>query len=323
MLDRIGGGETKWNIARNAIYNLFSTYAGQIHFGLSLFPGTDQRCNQGMRCGPGAINVSIAEGSEPTISDFLMSAGTCSFGTPIAEELTGLLGYAGLQDTTRTNYVLLVTDGMATCDDPVPQVAALRAQTPEVKTFVVGFGDGVDPAQLTDMAEAGGTARAGTPAYYQADDAALLRAAFASIAGSVLSCEYALSEVPPDPDQLYVYFDGAAVARDPTHAGGWDHRTGTNRLTFYGSACDELTSGRVTQLVIIYGCPDAPPPPVGQPDAGVTGDGGIDPQGMSCNSCTECGGTLGCVSGICGDCQSDFDCCLGSTCVAGTCQPDL
>jgi hypothetical protein len=338
VLDRSGsmndeiGGDSKWNIARNAIYNFFSTYAGQIRFGLSLYPGTDQSCDQGMTCGPGFLTVPIGPGTEPAIEAYLMGAGTCSFRTPTAEELGILIDYPGLEDTMRANYILLITDGMANCEDPVPVVTALRNQMPEIKTFVVGFGGEVDPQQLTDMAVAGGTERAGTPAYYQADDAASLRNAFATIAGSVLSCEYTLSAVPPDPDQLYVFLDGRLVARDPMHGGGWDHETGTNRLTFYGATCDDLQSGRVTDLVIVYGCPDFPPPgrpDGGPPDGGGGGDdGGIDPTGMGCTSCTQCG-ALGCVippgasSGTCAACQDDFDCCLGYICQGGTCVPNL
>jgi hypothetical protein len=328
MLEEVGDPpDTKWNIARNAINNFFSSNAGQIRFGLSVYPGTDLSCEQGVECGPGITPVDVGAGTESMITNYMRDSGTCMLRTPTAEMLGTLYDYPGLEDTTRANYILLLTDGMANCDDPVPAVQMLREQMPEVKTFVVGFGDGVDPDQLRDMARAGGTARQGDPEYYQADDAASLRAAFASIAGAVLSCEYTLSAVPPDPDLLYVYFNGRAIPRDMTHAGGWDHTTGTNRLTFYGDECDALQSGQVTQLVIVYGCPNAPPPP--PPDAGVPDGGGmIDPTGMGCTSCTQCG-TLGCVipqgetSGTCEACGSDFDCCLGYMCMNGTCVPNL
>ena len=95
----------------------------------------------------------------------------------------------------------LVVDGLVTM---------LHARMPVVKTFVVGFGSAVDATQLRDMARAGGTARAGmTPEYYQADDAASLRTAFAAIAGSVISCTYTLSNTPPDPDTVWAMDWGA------------------------------------------------------------------------------------------------------------------
>jgi hypothetical protein len=320
------GNDTKWNIARNATYNLLTTYQGQIRFGLNLFPGSDLACDEGDRCGPGMLSVELMPAAEEAIREALEDSGTCNLGTPIAEALGPLVDYAPLEDTSRANYILLLTDGMANCDDPVPAVTALREQDPEVKIFVVGFGRGVDPRQLRDMARAGGTARMGTPEYYQADDAASLRAAFASIAGAVLSCEYRLSSVPPDPDQLYVYFDGAPVTRDQGRNNGWDHQAGTNVLNFYGSACDQLQSGAVGQLQIVYGCPLPP-----QPDGGVTDtgprDGNLDPGGNPCSSCSECG-NLGCLSsgpneGTCGPCTDDFECCLGKICSGGICVPNL
>lgn len=340
VIDRSGsmnedaGDDSKWNIARNATYNLMSTYAGQIRFGLSLFPGTNQRCTQGRSCGPGAINVEIGPSTTGEIQSFLTDARTCSFGTPIAEELEMIEGYAGLEDPARPNFVLLLTDGQATCEDPVPRVAALRAKRPEIRTFVVGFGSGVDRQQLADMAEAGGTARTGNQAYYQADDAASLRAAFAAIAGSVLSCEYDLSEVPPDPDLLYVYFDGAPVSRDPNRTDGWDYAAGMNRVVFHGPACARLQAGQVRELTVVYGCPlPGVPTDAGVPDAG-GGDGGLDPGGetdggpRACQACGECGAQAclipsGQSTGTCGPCGDDFDCCLGSSCRDGVCIPDF
>lgn len=340
VIDRSGsmnedaGDDSKWNIARNATYNLMSTYAGQIRFGLSLFPGTNQRCTQGSNCGPGAINVPISDDATGEIQSFLTDARTCSFGTPIAEELEAIADYTGLEDSERANYVLLLTDGQATCQDPVPRVTALRNKTPEIRTFVVGFGSGVDADQLADMAEAGGTARAGTPSYYQADDAASLRSAFAAIAGSVLSCEYNLSEVPPDPDLLYVYFDGVSINRNPGRTDGWDYAAGMNRIVFYGAACDRLQSGQVRELTVVYGCPlPGLPPDAGVPDGGGQ-DGGLDPGGendggpSTCSGCAECGSQAclipqGQSTGTCGPCGTDFDCCLGSSCRDGVCIPDF
>lgn len=320
------GNDTKWNIARNATYNLLNTYSGQIRFGLNMFPGLDLECDQGQRCGPGAINVELMPTSEGAIADTLMRAGTCNLGTPIAEALTPLTSYAPLEDPSRGNYILLLTDGMANCEDPVPVVTELRNQNPEIKVFVVGFGRGVDPQQLRDMARAGGTARMGTPEYYQADDAASLRSAFAAIAGAVLSCEYRLSSVPPDPNQLYVYFDGVAVGRDQARRNGWDHEPGTNQLTFYGAACNQLQSGGVGQLQIVYGCPLAPIPDGGVVDTGAP-DGNLDPGGNPCTNCSECG-NLGCLmsgpnAGTCGACTDDFECCLGKICSGGRCIPNL
>jgi len=255
MNDDIGGG-TKWEIARDAIAQVLAGYGDQVLFGMMLYPGLDPPCDEGMECGPGAVFIDPGPGTESAINDLLATAQTCSFGTPTAEALQVLVTYGGLQDTTRANYILLVTDGQSTCEDPVPVVTSLAGASPEVRTFIVGFGSSVDPDELNDMATAGETAiPAGPPYYYQADDAASLLDAFTAIAGSVLSCSYTLSDVPPDPDQLYVYFDGVEVLRDAACSDGWDYDPATNQLVFCGPACDALVSGSVSDLVISYGCP--------------------------------------------------------------------
>lgn len=257
MNDMIPGG-TKWDVARAAINQVTASYGAGVQFGLMMYPGTDLAGNMGMQCGPGAVFVDPAPATAATISGDLMAANTTTFGTPTAEALTALVGYAPLLDPNRNNYILLITDGQSTCADPVTVVGSLFAQVPSVKTFVVGFGTAVDPVELDAMAQAGGTAGPNPPYYFQADDAAALNAAFATIAGSVLSCDYALSEVPPDPNQLYVWIDGTLVPADP--ANGWVYDPATNQITFVGTTCADLQSGAAMKLVVSYGCP-APPPP--------------------------------------------------------------
>ena len=143
-------------------------------------------------CGPGAVFVDPDAGTAGAINTFLDGAGTTGFGTPTAETLEILIDYAGLEDTERANYIMLVTDGQSTCDDPVPVVTDLRDEAPEIRTFVIGFGSGVDPNELNDMAQAG-------------DD--------------------------------------------------WTYDPQTNQLIFSGAACDLLTSGSASELVISCGCP--------------------------------------------------------------------
>jgi hypothetical protein len=260
VLDRSGsmnqslGGGTKWSVALDAIETFLDEFGTQARFGLMLYPGFNLSCSEGMQCSTGTIVVDPAPMTVAMIEEALDDAQTCSFGTPTAETLESLVGYPGLQDPTRANHVLLITDGESTCEDPVPIVTELRNQTPEVKTFVLGFGGGVDPDELEAMAQAGGTALPGDPSYYQADDAASLDQALQSIGGEFLSCTYTLNKPLDDPEQLYVLFDGIQVPRDPTQDHGWDYDAGTNRVTFFGAACDALQSGDVSDLQLVYGC---------------------------------------------------------------------
>ena len=258
VLDRSGsmdkgnfGGKSKWEVASDALSQILTDYGPRVNFGLVLYSGDGD-------CGPGNVDVDVAAGSAMDVNMAIGNA-TPDGNTPIGDTLDALVGYSGLASTDHPNYILLLTDGEETCDgDGKAAVETLAAQTPEVKTFVVGFGGNVDEAALNDMATAGGTALSGTTKYYQADDAQQLTDAFDSIVGSVLSCSYALSGNPTNLDDLYVYFDGAPVDRDMTQGDGWDYDTASMQITFYGPACDALKSGSVTDLAIVYGCPIVP-----------------------------------------------------------------
>ncbi|MBN2359845.1 MAG: VWA domain-containing protein [Deltaproteobacteria bacterium] len=326
MTQNIGSDGSKWNVAKAAIAQMLAAHGSEIRFGLNLFPGTNQSCEGAPTCQPspnnnpadyGFVPVDIGDNTASTIDNYLANTGTCNARTPAAEDLQLLRSYDGLKDTTRGNYILLVTDGQANCNDPVPQVEALYAQVPSVHTFVVGFGSGVDRSQLTAMAIAGGTARPQTPNYYQADDAASLNDAFAAIAGAVLGCEYSLVGVATDPDQLTIYFNGVRVPRDPSGVTGWEYYPATGRLTFSGNACIALQHGVVTDLTIVYGCPLEQP---AKPDGGTPRDAGpgTDASGSRCNDrCIHPCGNWACLlpEGVCGPCEGDGDCCPNSVCL--------
>ena len=242
-----GGGMTKWQIAKDAINNLLTTYDGAIQFGLSLYPSDSS-------CGTGNVNVNVAP-SMGTMITTTLNATSPSGSTPTGPTMNALVGYAGLADTTRENYVLLITDGSENCGSPTsPTVAAtLLGETPSVKTFVIGFGSGVNATALNDTAVAGDTALPnGPPYYYQADNAAQLQMALDAIGGAVLSCTYALDQVPEDAD-FFIYFDNALVGEDA--ANGWTYDPVTNTVTFFGTSCDSLRTGVVSDLVIVHNCP--------------------------------------------------------------------
>jgi hypothetical protein len=130
-----------------------------------------------------------------------------------------------------------------------------------VPTFVVGFGKGVSVGPLNSFATAGGVPTA-DPAkkYYEADDAASLDKALATIASKTLGCTFALSKTPPDASKIYVFFDKTTeVPRDPSKKAGWEYDPATNTVTFAGATCDDIKSGKVTDVAIVFGC-NRPPP---------------------------------------------------------------
>lgn len=185
VLDRSGsmssksGFLSKWSHAVTAVNSLVGSYDSQIRFGLMLFPGS------GSSCAAGGIDVGVKNNAKGSIAAKLAMSWPGG-NTPIASSLKAAHGYLTKIDPKKTKYVLLVTDGGETCKGkPVDWVKALKGAG--IKTYVVGFGSGVDAGLLNGLAGAGGTALPKLPAYYKADSPSKLKQALQSI-GSLVSC---------------------------------------------------------------------------------------------------------------------------------------
>src|SRR6185436_9303120 len=93
---------------------------------------------------------------------------------------------------------------------------------------------------LNLMAKNGGQARPGTPQYYPVTSTADLVTSINTIAGQIISCNFALSMVPPKLDYVSVEVNNATVPRDTNHMNGWDYGPGNLSIQFYGSYCTQL-----------------------------------------------------------------------------------
>ena len=253
--------DSRWTVAKRTIKNLTTKYQAGIRFGLVLWPGTTKSCGsppaqQTCKGTDDAIGIDLGTGT--TIGTYLDTAGDCSLQTPIGNSLTELDSYPGFNDPTRANFVVLVTDGDENCGGNGPAAAtALRSHNPEVKTYAIGFSSEAGGTVLTQIAINGGTARTGTPAYFQANDEAKLFEAFDTIASSIVSCDYTLSSVPDDPNRLFVFLGQDQLTRDTTHQTGWDYNSTNQHLTFYGASCSQIRSGG-QELSVEFGCPVIP-----------------------------------------------------------------
>lgn len=264
-------GTPKWTIAVDAINKMTTDYASKIRFGLTLFPDL-----VAPNCGQAAIPIPVGPGNEAAIQTLLTASlatqdpyypdGPCV--TNIDTGMQQAAAAPELVDPDRASYVLLLTDGIqsSNCagaggDTGTTQIITDLFQTKNVATFVLGFGGQVDPAQMNIFADAGGVP-SGDPMthFYKAEDQASLDAALAAIATKTLSCTFVLASVPPEPDDLFVFFgtDPAPVPKDPTHTTGWDYDPATNTVTFYGATCDMLKSGAITDVHVVFGCPGGP-----------------------------------------------------------------
>ncbi len=272
MTDPIAGSTmSKWDALTGAVNTLLGQYSGAAQWGLSIFPH-----DAADSCSPGQVDIAVGANTVQPILAKLATLTDATIGgnTPTDETLQAELGSAaGLADATKANYVLLMTDGEPNCNGDVKSVAAtiakLYAQTPPVRTFVVGIGDGTssDPSALNSWAEAGHTARTGATEYYQVNNTADLQAAFQAIVNGVVSCTYQLSMKPSDASLIVAYINGVAVPQDPTNGTSYD--TGTNSLVFNGTSCTQLKSGGSATLDIVYGCPAGP---IGKPVGAVSSE---------------------------------------------------
>jgi hypothetical protein len=263
MTDIVVGTSTKWDIAVGAINKMTTDFAGQIRFGLTLFPDkVTPNCQQDK------IPIPVAPGNEMAIQTKMTAAlqkanplfpsGPCV--TNIQTGMAQAATEPAFLDPDRASYAVLITDGKETCgsDATTEQIIQTMFQMAGVPTFVIGFGAGVDPAQMDKFAIAGGVPSSGANKYYDASDQASLDMALSTIAKSTLSCTYSLATVPPNPTDIFVFFDNVTeVKRDIMN--GWEYDATKNQIVFYGPACDSLKNGIVKDLDIVFGC-DAPTP---------------------------------------------------------------
>jgi len=251
------GTQAKWDVLKAAVVQLVSRYDGKVNWGLSIFP--DPSSNDS--CAPGKVDIPVGPGNKMSIVSRIqpMTLNDIGGSTPTETTLQAIAKNGGLNDATRANYVLLMTDGLPTCNQDgrvTPQITAMYRARPTIRTFVVGIGDGTnsDPTELNAWADAGHTARTGAATkYYQANDVNQLQSAFDSIIAGIASCNYQLTSPPSDPNLLVPYLDAAPVPNDPKN--GFTYDAAAKTITFNGTSCDKLKTGAVTKVEFIYGCP--------------------------------------------------------------------
>jgi hypothetical protein len=252
--------------------------------------------------------------------------------TPLGAALHVAGGAPELVDATRANNILLITDGMENCGgSPVGEVRSIFGR--DIKTYVVGFGSEVDRNMLSQMATVGGTARAGTQKYYQADDPAELARAMTAIAQGAAGCDVKLAKTPPDPSKIYVYVNGVQQPADPNRVNGWSYQASTDRVTLYGASCEKVSQNPGAKINIVYGCPDdsfveggngSPCASNGQCASnrcvnGTCQGGAGGPGGSPCTAPNDCQ-SLACTNGVCEGPKPDGTPCTQNTqCLSGQC----
>ncbi len=247
----------KWDSLKTTLSSITTTYNSKIRFGLSMFP--DPAKSSTDDCAPGTVELACAANTGGQVMTKINAADPDG-STPTAITLDNVRTQGGLNDATRGNYVVLVTDGEPNCDDTdvVTRINKLYNATPSVKTFVIGFGDAFssDPTALNSWAVAGHTDRAGSTKYYQSNNQQDLQTALDTIAGSIGSCTFHLGSQAPDPSQLYVWEGTTAVPADATNGYTYDNAGPT--LVLHGTSCDAVKGDMGAKVSVIYGCPSPP-----------------------------------------------------------------
>lgn len=145
--------------------------------------------------------------------------------------------------------------GPNSCLDEPGSAAAVRALADiGIQTYVIGIpGSNAYSDVLDSLAIAGGTARPSAPFYYKVADASELTATVSSLGKSIaLSCTIELTELPPLPDLVNVFFDGQLVEYDPENGWNWQN---DQRIELIGDSCELWQAGQVLQADIVAGCP--------------------------------------------------------------------
>ncbi|NLN63155.1 MAG: hypothetical protein GX146_09790 [Myxococcales bacterium] len=265
----------RWNIVRPALLSLLDDYAdystGNIEFGFDLFPRNRSGCT--LESSPLMDTIPGASQSLEIIDLLEIEYGagfTPAGSTPLRYAMNLYLdvNYApNFLSSDRQSYLLIISDGADNCRPNGTQgtgatpaeLGAISAELLEadVKTFVIGFGEGIDPDQLNAIAEAGGTP---FTEFLYADDQANLEAAFSEIAASIVQCDF---EVPKqdgddvDGDNVNFYLNGVVVPFDQDCARGlgwtWT-RDDLTEVRMCEATCDQLQKGNA-ELTATWGCP--------------------------------------------------------------------
>ena len=171
-------------------------------------------------------------------------------------------------DLPGDRYLVVVSDGDDCCgpdgayscaNEYVDEIVDRTGQllTAGIKTIAIGYSDSADAAAMSAIAENGGSE---FTTYLAATDEETLTEAFATIAGSIVSCVFEIEEpdVLVEEDSVNFFFDDVVVPYDPGCAEGigwtWTDETQT-AILFCDAACDQLQSGTVGTVSAKYGCP--------------------------------------------------------------------
>jgi hypothetical protein len=283
----MGQAQSKYDIvvtAENTAITQLQQMMSPIEWGLVVFP-SDNDCGVS-----NTLEVPVGMNNAAAIINAI-KAKQPGGNTPTYKGIDTAVAYYDTLKDGRGHYIALATDGEPNCDGgganpgfctkdadcPMGQKCLVigplgvcmggaggnagmagasisNALKKGVKTFVIGIDTGGDAATLDQMATLGGTARANAPKYYPVSDVTALESALSTITAQIISCTFALQNLPMNNQDISVSVNGNPVLQDTKHANGWDVDPMTKTLTFYGPACTSLQANPGA-VAVDYTCP--------------------------------------------------------------------
>jgi hypothetical protein len=183
-------------------------------------------------------------------------------GSPVGAAVSAASQQLARRTTGSPKFIVLASDGQPSCPDNEQGMkqaieAVQAAARVGVSTFVLGIAapGSRDDMVLNQLALAGEHARPGAEKYFTVSSKNDLVGALGQIATRVTKCVFGFDQVPPSPEHVAVYVDGARVpSADWRYAG--DHLS----IEISGGACQALRAGTATRIEMILGCPGVPVP---------------------------------------------------------------
>ena len=264
-------GCSKWDQTTSAINMVLGQTDTTVNWGLKLF-GSSSGCTVNAM-----TEVPVATMNAMAMQNRIgMTTPGSSTPTRAAVEVATTY-LQGLTTMPNPKFLLVATDGSPNCPancsgntcmtttNPAEEQAVVdaitTANTAGFKTFVVGVATASDPdadMTLTNMANAGGVPRAGTPPYYPVASQADLVTALGQIVTVAGSCTFQVPN-PPTNDgttsrgDIAVKGDGTVIPQDANN--GWTYADPSMMsINLNGSACDSVKAGTTTAVSIVFHC---------------------------------------------------------------------
>jgi hypothetical protein len=266
------GAESKWALLTPAINEVVGMTDTTVNWGLKFFADTDNTCGVGNN-----VAVPVGANAAGAIQNAIMGRtaanGGVTNGSRTPTRLAENAGANYMRALTDQNprFILLATDGLPNCapgnsdtaaDDSAGAVMAVTdAANMGIPTFVVGMataGMGMADTTLSNMANAGGFPRGGSPSYYSVNNADEFVQVLMTLVGVAATCTFSVPDPPNDDtdrSHIGVVVNGTELKRDTTHTNGWDYTSaGMTAVQLYGSACTGIMNGSITDVKIVFKC---------------------------------------------------------------------